>query len=62
MIRGALEPWHLAILAMLFMLLFGAKRLPDTAKALGESMNIFKKSIKDTDAAPKAQVEDKPTV
>jgi len=58
MIRGALEPWHLAILAMLFMLLFGAKRLPDTAKALGESMNIFKKSIKDTDAQP--QVEDKP--
>jgi sec-independent protein translocase protein TatA len=60
MIRGALEPWHLAILATLFMLLFGAKRLPDTAKALGESMHIFKKSIKDTDAAPQPQVEEKP--
>jgi sec-independent protein translocase protein TatA len=58
MIRGALEPWHLAILAVLFMMLFGAKRLPDTAKALGESMNIFKKSIKDES---KPQIEDKTT-
>ena len=57
MIRGALEPWHLAILAVLFMMLFGAKRLPDTAKALGESMNIFKKSIKDNS---EAQPETKP--
>jgi sec-independent protein translocase protein TatA len=59
MIRGALEPWHLAILAVLFMMLFGAKRLPDTAKALGESMNIFKKSIKDDGSQP--QLEDKTT-
>jgi sec-independent protein translocase protein TatA len=49
MIRGALEPWHILILALLFIMLFGAKRLPDTAKALGESMHIFKKSIHEND-------------
>jgi sec-independent protein translocase protein TatA len=49
MIRGALEPWHILILALIFIMLFGAKRLPDSAKALGESMNIFKKSIHEND-------------
>jgi sec-independent protein translocase protein TatA len=43
--RGALEPWHLAILAVIFMALFGAKRLPDSARSLGESLHIFKKSM-----------------
>jgi sec-independent protein translocase protein TatA len=43
--RGALEPWHLVILAVIFMALFGAKRLPDSARSLGESLHIFKKSM-----------------
>ena len=43
--RGALEPWHLVILAVVFMALFGAKRLPDSARAVGESLHIFKKSM-----------------
>jgi len=52
MIRGAMEPWHLLILAFLFMMLFGAKRLPDTAKALGESMHVLKRSLKEGDEPP----------
>jgi sec-independent protein translocase protein TatA len=52
--RGALEPWHLVILAVLFMALFGAKRLPESAKSLGESLHIFKKTMRGPDdpAAP----------
>jgi sec-independent protein translocase protein TatA len=34
---------------ILLMLLFGAKRLPDTARAFGESLKIFKKSVRDED-------------
>lgn len=49
MFRGALEPWHILILALIFIMLFGAKRLPDSAKALGESMHIFKKSLREND-------------
>ncbi|MCK2220971.1 Sec-independent protein translocase subunit TatA [Actinomadura sp. ATCC 31491] len=30
------------IIALVFMLLFGAKKLPDTARAIGRSMRIFK--------------------
>jgi sec-independent protein translocase protein TatA len=40
-----LEPWHLAILAVVFVALFGAKRLPDSARSLGESLHIFKKAL-----------------
>jgi sec-independent protein translocase protein TatA len=57
--RGALEPWHLVILAVLFMALFGAKRLPESAKSLGESLHIFKKSMRGPDEQPVAAAEPK---
>ncbi len=44
---GELSPWHLLILAAVFVLLFGAKRLPDAARSLGRSMRIFKTELKD---------------
>jgi sec-independent protein translocase protein TatA len=43
---GDLSPWHLAIIALVFVLLFGAKRLPDGARALGRSLRIFKSEVK----------------
>ncbi|MFE9559330.1 Sec-independent protein translocase subunit TatA [Streptomyces sp. NPDC006692] len=42
MFRNALEPWHLLILAIVIILLFGSKKLPDTARALGKSLRILK--------------------
>ncbi|HXW46322.1 MAG TPA: Sec-independent protein translocase subunit TatA [Streptosporangiaceae bacterium] len=42
---GDLSPWHIAILVVVLVLLFGARRLPGAAKSLGESMHIFKKSV-----------------
>ncbi|MEU6641656.1 Sec-independent protein translocase subunit TatA [Saccharomonospora sp. NPDC046836] len=44
---GALQPWHLIILVLLVVLLFGAKRLPDAARSIGKSMKIFKAETKD---------------
>jgi sec-independent protein translocase protein TatA len=38
----ALSPWHLLILAAVFVLLFGSRKLPDAARSLGKSMRIFK--------------------
>jgi TatA/E family protein of Tat protein translocase len=35
------------LLVLLGVVLFGAKRLPDAAKALGESLHLFKKAIRD---------------
>ena len=42
MLRNGLEPWHLVIVVLVVFLLFGAKRLPDTARALGKSLRILK--------------------
>ena len=44
---GALQPWHWIIVIVVFVLLFGAKKLPDAARSLGKSMRIFKSEIKE---------------
>jgi sec-independent protein translocase protein TatA len=44
---GALQPWHILIVIIVFVLLFGAKKLPDTARSLGKSMRIFKSEMKE---------------
>ena len=41
----ALAPWHIIILVVVLVLLFGARRLPGAAKSLGESLHIFKRSV-----------------
>jgi sec-independent protein translocase protein TatA len=43
---GELSPWHLLIVAAVFVLLFGARKLPDAARSLGQSMRIFKAETK----------------
>ncbi|HEY3996355.1 MAG TPA: Sec-independent protein translocase subunit TatA [Mycobacterium sp.] len=44
---GSLSPWHWAILAVVVILLFGAKKLPDAARSLGKSMRIFKSELRE---------------
>ena len=57
---GSLRPWHIAVLVVVLILLFGAKRLPDMARSLGKSMRIMKSEVKglqddDVDAKAEAQ-------
>lgn len=40
-------PMEIVIILLVILLLFGAKRLPEIGKALGEGIREFKKSIKD---------------
>lgn len=51
---GALQPWHWLIVIAVFVLLFGAKKLPDAARSLGKSMRIFKSEIKEMQADGKS--------
>lgn len=51
---NALKPWHIGVLLVVVLLLFGAKRLPDLAKSVGQSLKIFKNEIKDLTDEPKA--------
>jgi len=41
------EPSHILILLLVVLVLFGAKRLPDSARSLGRSMRIFKNEMKE---------------
>ncbi|WP_066938770.1 Sec-independent protein translocase subunit TatA [Streptomyces sp. NBRC 110611] len=55
MLRNGLEPWHLLIVAIVVIVLFGSKKLPDTARALGKSLRILKseaKAMKDDGTPP----------
>ena len=52
-------PWHIVILVVAFMVLFGARKLPGAAQSLGQAMRIFKSETKglnqdsnDAQAAP----------
>ncbi|MGW2639117.1 Sec-independent protein translocase subunit TatA [Streptomyces sp. NPDC001348] len=46
MLRNGLEPWHLLIVAVVMILLFGSKKLPEAARGLGKSMRILKSEAK----------------
>jgi sec-independent protein translocase protein TatA len=48
------EPSHLIIVALILVILFGSRRLPDAARGLGQSMRIFKAEVK------QMQNEDRP--
>jgi TatA/E family protein of Tat protein translocase len=42
------EPTHILLVLVVIILLFGAKRLPDSARSLAKSLKIFKSEIKDS--------------
>ncbi|AEE46083.1 Sec-independent protein translocase subunit TatA [Cellulomonas fimi] len=48
--------WHIIVLVVVVLLLFGANRLPGLAKSVGQSLKIFKSEVKDlrddSDAPP----------
>jgi sec-independent protein translocase protein TatA len=53
-----LQPWHVMVLAVVAFLLFGAKRLPELGKGLGEGLKGFREGIRGiTDPAPAPPVQ-----
>ncbi|MGH3544525.1 MAG: Sec-independent protein translocase subunit TatA [Mycobacteriales bacterium] len=53
-----IKPWHILILVVVILVLFGAKRLPDGARAIGRSLRIFKaetKGLMEDDVRGKAE-------
>lgn len=54
MLRNGLEPWHLIVVTLVVIMLFGSKKLPEAARGLGKSMRILKseaRALKNDDAA-----------
>ncbi|MEE1621204.1 Sec-independent protein translocase subunit TatA [Zafaria sp. Z1313] len=55
---GGLQGWHLVIIIVLALLLFGAPKLPGLARSIGQSLRIFKSEVRQMkDDDPKAEGE-----
>ena len=44
---NSLAPWHIVVVLIVGLVLFGSKRLPDSARSLGRSLRIFKSEMKE---------------
>ncbi len=58
MFRGLFEGWHLVVLLIVVIVLFGSKRLPDAARGVGRSLRILKaevRELKDDEPSPKPE-------
>ena len=59
---GLFKPYHILILVLVIVILFGWKKLPDAARSLGRSMRIFKSEVeemkKDGQTPPSAASSD----
>jgi len=54
------SPWKVLIIAIVIIVLFGSRKLPDAARSLGKSMRILKtevRSLHDDEPAPEAAVQ-----
>jgi sec-independent protein translocase protein TatA len=64
MFRGGIGPPEIILILLVVVLLFGAKKLPETARGLGRSLRIFKaetKSMKEDDAIDATDVREEPS-
>lgn len=43
--RGLFEGWHIVLLILVVVVVFGRKRLPDASRSLGRSLRIFKSEM-----------------
>jgi sec-independent protein translocase protein TatA len=51
----SLGPAELVVIAVVFLLFFGGKKIPDMAKGLGEGIRNFKSSLKSGEEEPDDQ-------
>jgi len=54
---GIFSPWHVVVLLVVVLLVFGTKRLRGAGRDLGEAIKGFKKGMSEADA-PSAELSD----
>ncbi len=57
---GLDNPLHIAILALILLLVFGARRLPELGRSLGSGIKEFKGSLDPSHEAPVQKLEQAP--
>ncbi len=57
MFEGMLQPMHLLLILIIALVVFGPNRLPELGKALGQSIQGFKKALNEQDQADTSATE-----
>jgi len=57
---GPVGPTELVLIVLIVVIIFGARRLPELGKSLGEGIKNFKKSITSKDKESEIQDESEP--
>ncbi|MAR25988.1 MAG: twin-arginine translocase TatA/TatE family subunit [Flavobacteriales bacterium] len=53
----AIGPWQVVLVAVVILLLFGGKKIPELMKGLGSGIKEFKKGVKDDDTQKNSSVD-----
>ena len=59
---NGIQGWHIVILAILAILLFGAPKLPGLARSVGQSLRIFKSEVRQMQDESKSGTPAEPPV
>jgi len=54
---GGIGAWEVALILLLLLLLFGAKRIPQIARGVGEGIRNFKSGIKEPEKLEEGESE-----
>src|SRR5579872_2790460 len=49
---GVLQPWHVIVVLVIVLVIFGPGKLPLLGKAVGDTVRDFKKAVSDEPAKP----------
>lgn len=55
----SIGPMELLVILLVFLLLFGGKKIPEVAKGLGEGIRNFKSSLKGDEQPPNSNTDEK---
>lgn len=58
---GEFSPWHWLLVALIALLLFGPRKLPELGKSLAEGIRGFKDGLKDNPPAQSSNEQSKNT-
>ena len=47
LLLGMIGPWQIVLIVLVFLLMFGGKKIPELMKGLGRGMKEFKDATKD---------------
>ena len=61
-ITTVFAPWHIILLGVAVLLMFGGKKIPELMGGIGKGMKEFKKAIKVEDETPEETMKETPKV